>query len=275
MLVAVRGIRVRTRFTPDVEQIRLLDDLLDVLGPSDSALRASTLGWRAVPVQNMVALPSQEDVRMADDAVAMARRTGQADALISTLHSRLLHRDARSGCGGDAERCTGGRRRGASSTSDRGSGPRLRDAHAHLGVDAARATRRRRATARDPRVRSGAERAPHVDPQRAAVPLGARHRERAVRRGEGGGGGGGPAGRSSHHDRRAQLRGPDRQRPHGAGSTRRGHRRPRRDSTAWTSSSPGIGRCGLAPSPTTVDSTKPCSSSTGSAERPRPATWSG
>ena len=39
-------------------------------------------------MQNMVTLPSQEDVRMADDAVAMARRTGRAEALISTLHSR-------------------------------------------------------------------------------------------------------------------------------------------------------------------------------------------
>ena len=90
MFAAVQGYRYGTRLTTDVEQIRLLDDLLDVLGPSDSALRASTLGWRAAPVQNMTTLPSQEDVSMADDAVAMARRTGQAEALISTLHSRLL-----------------------------------------------------------------------------------------------------------------------------------------------------------------------------------------
>lgn len=88
MFAAVQSYGYRQRITTDVEQIRLLDDLLDVLGPSDSALRAKTLGWRAV--QNIATVPSQEDVRMAADAVAMAKRTGQVEALLSTLQSRLL-----------------------------------------------------------------------------------------------------------------------------------------------------------------------------------------
>jgi tetratricopeptide (TPR) repeat protein len=88
MLAAVEGYAYGTRITTDVEQIRLLDDLLEVLGPSDSALRASALGWRAV--QNLATVPSHEDVRMADQAVAMARRTGRANALNSALQSRLL-----------------------------------------------------------------------------------------------------------------------------------------------------------------------------------------
>ncbi len=87
---AVQGYGYVMRLTADSELIGLLDDVLDMVGPADSPLRASALGWRAVPVQNIAGQVSQDDVRRADDAVAMARRTGQADALISTLHSRLL-----------------------------------------------------------------------------------------------------------------------------------------------------------------------------------------
>ena len=57
MFAAVQGYGYGARLTTDVEQIRLLDDLLDVLGPSDSALRASALGWRAV--QNIATVPSR------------------------------------------------------------------------------------------------------------------------------------------------------------------------------------------------------------------------
>jgi class 3 adenylate cyclase/tetratricopeptide (TPR) repeat protein len=91
LFFAILGYGYMMRLTPDGEVFRMLDDLLDLLGPSDSALRASALGWRAVPAQLIVASgPSRDQVRMADDAVEMARRTGDKHALISTLHSRLL-----------------------------------------------------------------------------------------------------------------------------------------------------------------------------------------
>ena len=91
LFFAILGYGFIMRLTPDGEVFRMLDDLLDLLGPSDSALRASALGWRAVPAQLIVASePSRDQVRMADDAVDMARRTGDMHALVSTLHSRLL-----------------------------------------------------------------------------------------------------------------------------------------------------------------------------------------
>ncbi len=88
---AVQGYGYMMRLNADVELMELLDDLLEMLGPEDSEIRASALGWRAAPIQGRTsASPPQADVGMADEAVAMARRTGSTDALISTLHSRLL-----------------------------------------------------------------------------------------------------------------------------------------------------------------------------------------
>ena len=90
IFAAVQGYGYVARLTADDELVRLLEDLLDVVGPGDSALRASALGWRAVPVQNVAWQRSRDDMRLTDEAVAMARRTGDRDALISTLHSRLI-----------------------------------------------------------------------------------------------------------------------------------------------------------------------------------------
>src|SRR5262249_21258195 len=90
IFAAVPGDGYVRRRTTDVALVRLLDDLLEVLGPSDSALRACSLGRRAALVQNIAVLPTVDDFEMADEAVAMARRTGDPDALASTLHSRLL-----------------------------------------------------------------------------------------------------------------------------------------------------------------------------------------
>jgi tetratricopeptide (TPR) repeat protein len=82
MFAAVVGYGYFVRLTNELEFVRLLDDLLDLLGPSDSPLRASALAWRAQ-------LPRGNE-RVADDAVAMARRTRQTDALVTTLHARLV-----------------------------------------------------------------------------------------------------------------------------------------------------------------------------------------
>jgi tetratricopeptide (TPR) repeat protein len=90
VFAAIQGYGYVRRMTTDVELVRLLDDLLELLGPADSALRASALGRRAALVQNIAVVPRAADFRMADEAVAMARRTGRPDALISPLHSRLL-----------------------------------------------------------------------------------------------------------------------------------------------------------------------------------------
>jgi class 3 adenylate cyclase/tetratricopeptide (TPR) repeat protein len=90
MFFVIQGYGYMMRAIADREGVRMLDDLLDVLGPADSALRACALGWRAAPIP-LIAAGSPQEIRMADDAVDMARRTGDKQALISTLHSRLIH----------------------------------------------------------------------------------------------------------------------------------------------------------------------------------------
>jgi tetratricopeptide (TPR) repeat protein len=87
---AILGYGYVTRLSEDTEFIRLLDDLLELLDDEDSPLRASALGWRAMPLsQQGLFRPAEADQRMADDAVAMARRTGDEDAIAFTLRSRL------------------------------------------------------------------------------------------------------------------------------------------------------------------------------------------
>ena len=73
---------------PTPSSSAILDDLLDLLGPADSALRASALGRRAAPVQNIAwSLHRTDDFRLADEAVAMARRTGRLRG--AHLHAAL------------------------------------------------------------------------------------------------------------------------------------------------------------------------------------------
>jgi class 3 adenylate cyclase/tetratricopeptide (TPR) repeat protein len=78
------------RIGDETELVRLLDGVLDLLGPTDSPLRASALGWKAAPSQWSNPLrPTHGDACIADDAVAMARRTGDPAALTSTLLARV------------------------------------------------------------------------------------------------------------------------------------------------------------------------------------------
>ena len=88
LFAAILGYGYVTRVGDDAEFVRLLDDLLEIVGTEDSPLRASALGWRAMPISHL-GLSGQVDLPMADEAVAMARRTGHGDAIASTLRSRL------------------------------------------------------------------------------------------------------------------------------------------------------------------------------------------
>ena len=89
MFSALMGYGYALRFQGDRDDTRLLDGLLDLLPPGDSPLRASALGWRALTLMRAGRIRPPEDSQMADDAVAMARRTGNEEALISTLRSRM------------------------------------------------------------------------------------------------------------------------------------------------------------------------------------------
>jgi class 3 adenylate cyclase/tetratricopeptide (TPR) repeat protein len=69
----------------------LLDDVLGLLEPGDSALRACALGWRAAPaISSQRPGGPRRNRDMVEQAVAMARRTGDHPALATTLRSRLL-----------------------------------------------------------------------------------------------------------------------------------------------------------------------------------------
>ncbi len=91
LFATVVGYGYVVRLHGDAELVRLLDDVLALLGPGDSPLRASALGWRAVPViPSERSRGSRRDVDLVEEAVAMARRTGDQSALASTLRSRVL-----------------------------------------------------------------------------------------------------------------------------------------------------------------------------------------
>ena len=75
----------------DDEFVELLDTVLEMLGPSDSPLRATVLGWRAVPtVFVQTKRRNGIDHQLVAEAVAMAKRTGDATAIASTLRSRSV-----------------------------------------------------------------------------------------------------------------------------------------------------------------------------------------
>ena len=73
-----------------VQLVRMLDDVLALAGPDDSAVRASALGRRAVPALSNGGLRSTSgDRKMVEAAVAMAERTGDRSAVAATVRSRL------------------------------------------------------------------------------------------------------------------------------------------------------------------------------------------
>jgi tetratricopeptide (TPR) repeat protein len=70
--------------------IRFLDDVLRLVGPEDSPLRARALAWRHE--RTMRGMGTSPDPSALDEAVAMARRTGDRDALASVLQARMVVR---------------------------------------------------------------------------------------------------------------------------------------------------------------------------------------
>ena len=110
MFSALLGYSHRVLFQHDRHDLRLLDGLLRLLPPGDSPLRASALGWSALALMRTGQIRPPEDSRMADDAVAMARRTRNAAG--TQPHSVLTHvcRRRRAGRIRDAPRRTGTRR---------------------------------------------------------------------------------------------------------------------------------------------------------------------
>ena len=91
LFATVVGYDYVRRLEGDDVVTRLLDDVLDLLGPGDSPLRASALGWRAVTVpRSEPSRAPRRNIDMVEQAVAMARRTGDRSALATTLRSRVL-----------------------------------------------------------------------------------------------------------------------------------------------------------------------------------------
>jgi tetratricopeptide (TPR) repeat protein len=87
---AVLGYRYMNRTTVDRDVAELVDELLELLEPGDSPLRALALALRSAPgLLNDLGRFPQADVKLADEAVAMAARTGDRVARVSTLRARL------------------------------------------------------------------------------------------------------------------------------------------------------------------------------------------
>ena len=91
LFATVTGYGYLLRPDGDRHLVRLLDDVLTLVGPADSQLRACALGWRGVPSFPGRGSRSPEgDWDMVQEAVAMASRTGDDAAIVMTLRSRLL-----------------------------------------------------------------------------------------------------------------------------------------------------------------------------------------
>lgn len=71
--------------TEDATSIALLDEALQRLPEDDSSLRAQVLARHAVHLYFVVDVPEERVLATADEAVAMARRLGDADALVAAL----------------------------------------------------------------------------------------------------------------------------------------------------------------------------------------------
>ena len=90
---ALMGYRYVSHLTLDVDLAPLIDEVLRLLEPVDSPVRALALALRAVPIlRNDLARSPDANPAMADEAVDMARRTADRVARVSTLRARLALR---------------------------------------------------------------------------------------------------------------------------------------------------------------------------------------
>jgi class 3 adenylate cyclase/tetratricopeptide (TPR) repeat protein len=79
---AMMGYSYMLRLVPDREADRLFDELIELLPPGDSSVRAQALAWKAGRTW-------ERDPQLAAEAVGMARRTGDPMALMGTLGSTV------------------------------------------------------------------------------------------------------------------------------------------------------------------------------------------
>ena len=90
LFAALMGYRYVAQAALDIDLVPLLDEVLELLGDADSPTRALALALRSVPIlRNDLVRTPQGDPDGADEAVAMARRTGDRVARVSTLRARL------------------------------------------------------------------------------------------------------------------------------------------------------------------------------------------
>ncbi len=86
---AILGYLYMIRVSPPEPLSRMIDALLDLVEPTDSALRATALGMRAMAwIGGDLSRSTTGDAQLADEAVAMARRVGDVSALALTLRAR-------------------------------------------------------------------------------------------------------------------------------------------------------------------------------------------
>ncbi len=83
LFVALHGYTYVLSISRDPNVDHLLDELLELSPPGDSPIRARALGWKA-------SYGSRRDGQLAAEALAMARRTGDAVAIAATLASTFI-----------------------------------------------------------------------------------------------------------------------------------------------------------------------------------------
>ena len=87
---AILGYQYLIRLRPPDELSELVDALVDLVGPQDSAQRATALGMRAMAwIGGDLAHSTPGDAVLADEAVAMARRVDDPSALALSLGTRI------------------------------------------------------------------------------------------------------------------------------------------------------------------------------------------
>ncbi len=87
-VTALGGSLIYTRFEVGGTGVGLLEEALAALPAGDSALRAHLLARLAVEVVGSGSGPFERRVAISERAIAMARRLGDSEALVTGLHSR-------------------------------------------------------------------------------------------------------------------------------------------------------------------------------------------
>ena len=87
---ASRGYGYVHRTALDVDLVDLIDEVIELLDPGDSPLRTLAFAARSAPsLRHDATRSGRADLDLADQAVDMARRTGDRTSRVSTLRARL------------------------------------------------------------------------------------------------------------------------------------------------------------------------------------------